>query len=122
MLFLFTLGVGASIGHHFYYQSLHGTIASSENSQEWAIRIGTGLAFVVKASLAAAIGVAYTQRLWLTLRRKSFTMAATDDLFQLTFNPLSFFGSEVWAHASLLCLMAASMWSVHHLSSRGVVL
>ena len=81
-------------------------------NQEWAIRTGTGLAFITKASLAAAVGVAYTQRLWLTLRKKSITMQAVDDLFLLTADPTSFFSWEALRLGTLLWFMAASMWYV----------
>lgn len=110
MLCLFLLGIACAMAHHFFYNSLHGTDVESNMSQEWAIRVGTGLAFVVKASLAASVGVAYTQRLWVTLKTKTVTLAATDSLFQLTMNPMSFFSWEVLRKGKVLCLMAAAMW------------
>lgn len=113
MVGLFLLGIASSIAHHLFYQSLHNTDVESSLSQEWAIRIGTGLAFITKASLAAAIGVAYTQRLWVTLRQKAITMQGVDDLFLMTVDPTAFFNWEVLKVAKLLFLMAASMWLVH---------
>ena len=105
MVALFLLGIGVSIAHHRYYQSLHDTIVPSINSQEWTIRIGTGLAFVVKAALAAAVGIAYTQRLWVTLGRKALSVEGVDGLFQLTMSPIAFLSLEVMKNGKLLCLI-----------------
>lgn len=110
MLGLFLTGIASAMAHHFFYNSLNLKDVESNISQEWAIRIGTGLAFTAKACLAASVGVAYTQRLWATLRRKPITLQAVDDLFLLTMNPTSFFSREVLWKAKLLCFMAASMW------------
>ena len=112
MLGLFFMGMATSIAHHIFYDSLDGKDVGTTMAQEWAIRIGTGMAFIIKASLAAAVGVAYTQRLWVTLKKKAITLQAVDDLFLLTMTPTSFFSWEVLRKAKLLCFMAASMWFV----------
>lgn len=78
---------------------------------------GSGLAFVTKATLAASVGVAYTKRLWVTLRTKTITMQAVDDLFLLTINPTSFFSWEVLRKGKLVCIMAiiCGLWHPIHL-------
>ena len=109
MFGLFSVGIATSVAHHIFYDSLDGKDVGTTMAQEWAIRIGTGMAFIIKASLAAAIGVAYTQRLWVTLKKKAITLQAVDDLFLLTMTPTSFFSWEVLRKAKLLCFMAASI-------------
>ncbi|OJD38906.1 formylmethionine deformylase-like protein [Diplodia corticola] len=112
MLSLFFFGVGCCIGHHFFYQFLDGKPVESSITQQWAIRIGTGLAFLAKASLAASVGVAFTQRLWVTLRTKALSLRAIDNVFSLAVDPTSFFNGEALTHAKLLCLLAAAMWCI----------
>lgn len=112
MLSLFVFGILAGIAHHIYYQSLHDTNVESTTTQQWAIRIGTGLAFLAKAALAASVGVAFSQRIWVTLRSKPVSLHAMDDLFSLTVDPTSFFSWEIISKAKVLCLLAASMWCI----------
>lgn len=109
MTFFLVAGIAFALGHHFHYQSLDGTEVSSETKQQWAIRIGTGFAFLCKASLVGSVGVAYTQRLWVTVKKRSLSLQNLDDAFSLTTDPFSFF-SGVLISAKLLCLLAACMW------------
>lgn len=110
MAYLFLAGVACAIGHHFHYASLDGTAVDTEVSQQWAIRIGTGLAFLAKTCLTASVGVAYTQRLWVTVKKKPISLGNLDNVFSLTTDPLSFLSFEVLFSAKMLCLLAASMW------------
>ncbi|OJD36450.1 formylmethionine deformylase-like protein [Diplodia corticola] len=112
MMFFLIAGIAFALGHHFHYQSLDGTTVSTETSQQWAIRIGTGLAFLCKTSLAASVGVAYTQRLWVTVKKRVLSLQNLDDAFSLTTDPFSFFSSRVLISAKLLCLLAACMWCI----------
>lgn len=109
MTFFLVAGIAFALGHHFHYQSLDGTEVSSETKQQWAIRIGTGFAFLCKASLVGSVGVAYTQRLWVTVKKRYLSLQNLDDAFSLTTDPFSFF-SGVLISAKLLCLLAACMW------------
>ncbi|KAL1638906.1 hypothetical protein SLS58_008491 [Diplodia intermedia] len=112
MLSLFIFGIGCCIAHHFFYQSLDGAAVESSISQEWAVRIGIGLAFLAKASLAASVGVAFTQRLWVTLRTKPISLRGLDNVFSLAVDPTSFLNGEALTQAKLLCLLAAAMWCI----------
>ncbi|KAK0637844.1 hypothetical protein DIS24_g10421 [Lasiodiplodia hormozganensis] len=112
MVSLFTLGVSFCVAHHLFYGYLDGTAVGSSESQQWAIRAGTALALLAKAFLAASVGVALTQRLWMTLRAKPFSIQGLDNAFSLPADPTSLFSGEVMGHAKLLWLMAAAMWCI----------
>ncbi|TLD20766.1 hypothetical protein PspLS_08551 [Pyricularia sp. CBS 133598] len=106
ILLFFVIGVGAAVGHHLYYRSLHGREVSSEQEQQWAIRIGTGLAFSAKVALVASVVLAYTQRLWVTVRKRSFKLQNLDDAFSLPNSPLSFFSAPLLRKGKVLYLLA----------------
>lgn len=65
MAALFVAGVSFGSGHHVFYRSLNNTVVSSPEQQQWAIRIGTGLTFLAKASFSAAVGIAFMQYIWI---------------------------------------------------------
>ncbi|KAK8157436.1 hypothetical protein IWX90DRAFT_324026 [Phyllosticta citrichinensis] len=108
----FLAGVWFALGHHFHYQALEDQEVGSATRQQWAIRIGTLLAFLSKACLAGAVGVAYTQRLWVTVKEKPISLRNLDNVFSLTTSPVSFFSLEVLTSAKVLCLLAACMWCI----------
>ena len=88
MVLLFIAGIAFAVGHHIFYHSLDGTLVTSTSQQEWTIRIGTGLAFLVKAALAAAVGVAFTQYLWTVARTEAMAVGSIDAMFSMTKNPV----------------------------------
>ncbi|POS75951.1 hypothetical protein DHEL01_v205650 [Diaporthe helianthi] len=110
MVGLFAVGIMLSIGHHFYYQSLDGTIVTSDTRQEWALRAGTAFAFLTHSSLVASAGTAYAQRLWVTVKRKQFRLGALDRMFSLQSSLFSFLSWEVLSRAKLLCLLGLCLW------------
>lgn len=112
MVFLFVAGIAFAVGHHIFYHSLDGTLVTSTSQQEWTIRIGTGLAFLVKAALAASVGVAFTQYLWTVARTEAMAVGSIDAMFSMTKNPLAFINFEVLWKAKLLVLLALASWRV----------
>ncbi|KAL8303353.1 hypothetical protein RB600_006998 [Gaeumannomyces tritici] len=112
MAFLLIAGVAFALGHHFHYKSLNNTLVPSQESQQWAIRIGTGLAFLSKASLAASVGVAYTQRLWVSVKKRSMSLQNLDKAFSLTTDPFSFLSAFLIARTKMLYLLAAAVWCI----------
>ena len=104
------LGFSWAIGHHFYYLSLDGTRAGSSSRQNWTVRFGTALAFLVVASLRAACGVAYRQYIWTLFKRKAFSLDALDKLFSVTSDPTAFASWEFVNHAKIAFLMAIVCW------------
>lgn len=110
MMSFFVLGIAFAVAHHFYYDSLDGRIVPSKNSQEWAIRIGTAMAFLSKTFFTAAVGIACTQRLWVVLKAQPISLQALNNVFALTTDPIAFLSYEVLFGAKLLCLLAAAVW------------
>ncbi|KAL4791249.1 hypothetical protein BDV19DRAFT_381782 [Aspergillus venezuelensis] len=80
MLGLAICGALLSLGHHLYYRRLDNTLVTSTDQQTWAIRIGTGLAFLVKTSLVSAVGIAAAQQIWATLRQRSMKLRGIDGM------------------------------------------
>jgi hypothetical protein len=63
MITLIVLGAFGALGHHLYYQSLHG---QRVQESQWPVRFGTALAFFVKASFIGSIEIAYRQQAWVS--------------------------------------------------------
>ncbi|QPC69321.1 hypothetical protein HYE68_000073 [Fusarium pseudograminearum] len=108
----FLLGLSFALAHHFYYLYLDEIIVQSQSQQQWHLRAGTGLAFLVRAFLSAAVGIAYTQILWRTLRSKSITIGGVNSLFGVMNNPWAFIGWELWTAAPLLAVVAIIAWAL----------
>ncbi|KAL3443119.1 hypothetical protein BJX65DRAFT_209519 [Aspergillus insuetus] len=105
-------GAGGAVGHHFYYRSLDDTVVNSIDQQTWAIRIGTGLAFLTRTFLVAAVGVAAAQEMWATLRKKTIRLYGIDSMFAVLNNPISFFTWDLWVYAKTLTLLAIISWLI----------
>lgn len=103
-------GAALSVGHHLYYQNLDNTRVHSVGQQTWAIRIGTGFAFLNKTFLVAGVGIAAVQEIWATLRRKSMKLSGIDGMFAVLNNPLAFFIPDLWLYAKTLTLLAIISW------------
>ncbi|UZP36867.1 hypothetical protein NXS19_004683 [Fusarium pseudograminearum] len=108
----FLLGLSFALAHHFHYLYLDEIIVQSQSQQQWHLRAGTGLAFLVRAFLSAAIGIAYTQILWRTLRSKSITIGGVNSLFGVIHNPWDFISWELWTAAPLLAMVAIIAWAL----------
>ncbi|KAK2599998.1 hypothetical protein QQS21_005300 [Conoideocrella luteorostrata] len=103
-------GIALSLGHHFLYNSWDGQIVQSKDQQEWVLRIGTGLAFLIKVFLTSAAGFAYTQFLWHTLKSREVSIEGIDAMFAATNNAGSFFTLELWRKGFPLVLLAGIVW------------
>ncbi|QPC71977.1 hypothetical protein HYE68_002729 [Fusarium pseudograminearum] len=105
-------GLALAIGHHLFYDYLNGRIVQSQNQQEWFLRIGTAMAFLVRALLSAAIGIAYVQILWRMLRSKSVTINGIDSLFGVSHNAWDLATLELWTAAPALTIVALIAWAL----------
>ncbi|KAL3434677.1 hypothetical protein BDV09DRAFT_185593 [Aspergillus tetrazonus] len=112
MIGLVTCGAMLSVGHHFFYRSFDDTLVDSTDQQTWAIRVGTGFAFLIKACLVSAVGVAAVQETWATLRRKSVKLSGIDGMFAVLDNPLAFLTPDLWMHAKTLTVLAIVSWLI----------
>ncbi|KAF4978281.1 hypothetical protein FDECE_18247, partial [Fusarium decemcellulare] len=104
------LGVVLAVCHHLYYKFLDGNIVRSQSQQEWFLRVGTGMAFLARSMLSAAVGLAYTQILWRTLRLKSVTIQGMNSLFGILHNAWDFTAWEIWTAAPALAVVALIAW------------
>lgn len=111
------IGIALALGHHFYYRSLDGTVVSSQARQEWALRFGTAFASLTQSALVASAGVSYTQRVWVTVKKRAFPLKTLDNVFSLQTTIWSFFSWEVLSKAKLLYLLGICIWYVHIYSS-----
>lgn len=93
-----------------YYRMLDNDAAGDASRQEWVIRIGTGLAFLSRASLAAVVGISRKQWMWVTLRKKFMTLAGIDAMFGVTSDPIFFTNWNMVKQAKFATLMALLIW------------
>ncbi|KAH6990545.1 hypothetical protein BKA56DRAFT_210142 [Ilyonectria sp. MPI-CAGE-AT-0026] len=103
-------GILLAVGHHLFYNSINGQIVSSSDQQVWNLRVGTGMAFLVKASLTAAASLAYTQLLWHTLRSQEISLNGIDAVFGIVNNIYGFTTMEIWVRCPALVGIAFIIW------------
>jgi hypothetical protein len=106
---LLILGIAFALTHHFYYASLDGHPVT-ETPQEWAIRIGTGLAVLAKACLAASAAMSYQQHYWRVLRTRPISIRGIDGIMGLLSNPANFFSWEVLRNSWTSAAIALLIW------------
>lgn len=109
IVFLFLSGILAALAHHLYYQSLDQQ-PITKIPQEWAIRIGTGLAFLSKACLGASAALAYQQYLWTILRSRALTVKSIDNVMGLLSDPTSFLSARTHRNAFSCIIIALVIW------------
>jgi uncharacterized membrane protein len=109
MISSFTAGVVIAVVHHVYYTKMNNTVVGSAARQQWPLRyttsaplvlptndhrFGTTLAFLFKACLAHATGIAYIQWLWRQCRQKAIPIGAIDAAFTVDRNIFIFLNME----------------------------
>ncbi|PSR79068.1 hypothetical protein BD289DRAFT_375946 [Coniella lustricola] len=104
------VGIGFALGHHFYWRSLDGSLVDTQRDQEWAQRYGIAFAFLAQSALTLSVGVAYTQRVWLTVKQNAFKLGTLDRLFSLQNDLFGFFSFEILGKAKVLCFLALCAW------------
>ncbi|RPA97607.1 hypothetical protein L873DRAFT_1690012 [Choiromyces venosus 120613-1] len=109
MVCLLLAGILGSLGHHFFYASLHGQQAED---QLMKVRYGTVLAYFTKASLVGSVVLAYRQRIWHTMRQKAVTLKGIDNLFAIVEDPTCFASKEIYFKAKLATAMALATWLI----------
>ena len=109
---LFLLGTFSALGHHFYYAVLDGRVNNGRNGQEWALRIGTGLSFLARASLVAAAAIAYKQSSWLRLRRRPTTIGGIDSILDALSDPSALTDMSMFRQSKMGSLFVILSWCV----------
>jgi len=114
MIVPWLLGAMSAIAHHLYNSSRNGQSATNPGfaNQTWAIRFGTGFAFLTISLLSTALTVAFHQLVWYSVQhqRKGFSLAALDDLFALNRNLASFLSKEILTRATGVFIVAIFIW------------
>ena len=112
-----------AIGHHLFYQSLAGQpvsdgtfLYSAVSKQQVNIAIGTALAFLVKACLVFAIGVAFIQLFWSASHTfnaaRTPTLSRLDSTYGAQHNLWTVLNPALWWRHPLLLAVAAIAWYV----------
>lgn len=78
MFILLLTGTAFAIGHHFFYLHLH---AKPGDAQSLMFRYGTIIAFCAKASFGTAVAMAFQQRAWSAVRRRTARLNTVDSIF-----------------------------------------
>ncbi|KAF2671813.1 hypothetical protein BT63DRAFT_180532 [Microthyrium microscopicum] len=104
---LLFIGIAGALSHHFLYASLVGKEASGQVKY---VRAGTALSYLTKASLVAAVLVAYRQQVWATCSRKALSISAIDSLFSAGTDPFGLANLEIFSKAKIAVFLAAIAW------------
>ncbi|KAF7881782.1 uncharacterized protein EAF02_006470 [Botrytis sinoallii] len=106
MVLFAVLGIALACTHHGYYSYLDGKLRTNNFQKQFSITIGSLLAFSVVSSFLAANCAAYPQYLWISIRKKAFTLSTLDKMFALTSDPMGFLSVEIFRHAPVVALLA----------------
>ncbi|KAK4184989.1 hypothetical protein QBC35DRAFT_390507 [Podospora australis] len=107
MILLGLIGLLGALGHHLYNDSLSG---SPVVNAQWPQRWGVALAFFVKMTLVGSVQMAFKQRAWLTVKKRSFRVKTLDSIFHSCQDPAGFFNKELFTGAFFPALMALLVW------------
>ena len=110
MALFLLFGILLAVRHYLYYASLNGSAAGSASRQQWPIRFGTAFAYLVTSCLNAAVGLAFTQQLWRSVRQKPFSIDSLDKMFGITTDPTSFWSWQVLSRAKIVYFLALIAW------------
>lgn len=110
MVLFAVLGIALACTHHAYYSYLDGKQGTNNFQKQFSITLGSLLAFSVVSSFLAANCAAYPQYLWMSIRKKAFTLSTLDKIFALTSDPMGFISIEIFRHAPVVALLALFYW------------
>jgi hypothetical protein len=119
MVASFVTGIGFAIGHHFFYDSLAGSPASTSNfdvlgfsmsPQQISISAGTTFALLVRIFLWNTVSVTYTQCFWKAASQNREQMDGLDAMFSALGDLTAFFNAETWWRHPILLLVAIIGW------------
>ncbi|KAB8296274.1 hypothetical protein EYC80_009048 [Monilinia laxa] len=112
MVFFAVFGLALAVTHHAYYSSLNGNQATTNFQKQFAVTLGNLIAFAIVSSFLAATCAAYPQYLWMSVRKKAFTLRTLDKMFALTSDPMGFINIEMYRHAPIVAVIALLYWAM----------
>ncbi|KAL1792233.1 hypothetical protein ACET3X_009984 [Alternaria dauci] len=100
-----------AVAHAIFYIRLDGTLAENRLlEQSEVIAISLLITTLFKASLAASIGISFTQHLWQIFRQKLLRVSQIEQLFHLRSNPFELAKVKIVARTPFLFFMAVFVW------------
>ncbi|KAI8665359.1 hypothetical protein NCS56_00971600 [Fusarium sp. Ph1] len=107
MCFLLFTGTVFAISHHLFYRHLHGR---EGDAQSLMFRYGTIIAFCAKASFGTAVAMAFQQRAWLVVRRKTARLDTVDSIFTANTEFISLLDWRAIKRAKVSTCLALYCW------------
>ncbi|CAM1510946.1 Fc.00g084590.m01.CDS01 [Cosmosporella sp. VM-42] len=113
MCILLVIGLLGALGHFLFYRSLDGKpVSATPVSQEWTIRIGTGLAFLAKTCWTVAVIIAHAQQVWMTMDRKQVNLKTADAIFTAVTDFTKFRHGTMFKTARVATALAVVAWCI----------
>jgi hypothetical protein len=106
---MFFFGFAFAVGHHIFYNSLHGKPA---DDQIRMMRFGGLLSYAAKASLVTAVVFAYEQQIWVTVINNVLRLRTIDSLFAAVHEPQALWNWEFFKKARIAVCLAVLAWWV----------
>jgi hypothetical protein len=104
------LGIIFAIGHDRCYNHYNHRPVATSFEQKALVDVGTAFAFMVKMFLAIATATAFSQQIWLSLKRKAESISDIDTLFDILQNAFCFGNVTLWVRHWMLALIALVTW------------
>lgn len=104
------LGIILAIVQHALFQYYNRRIVSSTTEQVWISRVGTGLAFAVKALFISATGIAYIQMLMRAVQHQSTSVKELNAIYSILDNPWGFLSTHIWINHPILVVVSGITW------------
>ncbi|KAK6511804.1 hypothetical protein TWF481_000710 [Arthrobotrys musiformis] len=104
-------GIVVAVGHHFFYLNHDGHIVGTPTDQEWVLRIGAGLTFLVRFFYSISLGIALVQLFWGSFQNIfGITMGTADRAFEIRTSPAALFDIGFWAFSPMMVFHAIVYW------------
>ncbi|KAI2467023.1 hypothetical protein F4781DRAFT_433784 [Annulohypoxylon bovei var. microspora] len=100
---LILIGSLGALGNDLYYQGLNG---KPTNDSQWPIVFGNALSTFVKFCLGTAVGIAFNQLAWLTVKTRGFKVETLDALFSACDSFLSLFHIRLYYEVYYIAIVA----------------
>ncbi|EEU43795.1 uncharacterized protein NECHADRAFT_95095 [Fusarium vanettenii 77-13-4] len=107
MFLILLIGVIFAVGHHLFYLHLDG---KEGDAQSLMFRYGTIIAFCAKTSFGTAVTMAFQQRAWLVVRRRTARLDTVDSIFTANTEFMSLVDWRAIKRAKISTCLALYCW------------
>ncbi|KAI5816085.1 hypothetical protein BZA77DRAFT_67895 [Pyronema omphalodes] len=108
----YVLAIALAIGHYVFFRYLDGQPLSETLPQSWVSSISTAFVVTFRSCLGAALGTAFTQRLWRLYRKRPMRLTTIDLLYTVLQNPLNLLRPSLIRNAKLEFIFALACWCI----------